>query len=358
MQVAASLLDEAARLTAHPDWSPWVCATHFELSPSVARNVSPTTLNKVRHAVRHRRPGSPSHILSDLRRSSESALTVFGPLYSLPRCDRRLMGYADVTSIYASPTGTPGVKDRIRAHLSRLELRAQHAVIVETSAMRARVEHVLAGHAPVMHVVPNAVNSRVLSAQRDESIALRIGKARQDHDLLLAYPTRDYPHKNLEFLPAVAGELARIGVKAGFIVTLRPEEWDRRTPAFRAVCVNLGEVTIDQVATVLKTSDGLFFPSLLEAYSASPVEAMALGVPVFASDRDFVRTVCGDAAAYFDPHDGERAATVVFNGHNRPGDLRTRVEAGMRRVGKAPTARDRAMALLSTLYGSLPVEGT
>jgi glycosyltransferase involved in cell wall biosynthesis len=224
--------------------------------------------------------------------------------------------------------------------------------------MKSRIVQVLGRRAPALRVVPNAVNGRVLSAAHDEVVAVQIAVAQQTHDLVLAYPTRDYPHKNLEFLPDVAAEMAGLGVRVNFIVTLRPDEWDRRSARFRAVCTNLGEVAVDQVATVLKGSDGLFFPSLLEAYSVGPVEAMALGVPVFASDRDFVRTVCGEAAVYLDPHDAARAAAVVVEAQSHADDQRTRVDAGLRRVSDAPTARDRALALLTTLYDLPRVEAT
>lgn len=42
-----------------------------------------------------------------------------------------------------------------------------------------------------------------------------------------------------------------------------------------------------------------------------PLEAMRMGLPVFASDRDFVRAVCSDGAVYFSPDDPRDAARIV-----------------------------------------------
>ena len=47
----------------------------------------------------------------------------------------------------------------------------------------------------------------------------------------------------------------------------------------------------------------LVFPSLYEGFGLPPLEAMAYGCPVAASDRGSLREVCGDAAVYFDPLD-------------------------------------------------------
>lgn len=356
VQVAASLLDEAAAMGDEPRWSDLLDRTVFEVSPMVARNTVHDTLGRLPHIVRHRRPGDVSSLARDTISRSRASLSLFGPVYSRPRAKRRLMGYADVTSIYPPITGHRTWKGRARARLSLLELTMQDLVIVETVAMRSRIIQELGGRAPEIRVVPNAVNGRVLSASRDDQLAGTISAANLDAGLTLAYPTRDYPHKNLEFLPRVARELARRGHAARFVVTLKSEEWHAKSADFRDACINVGEVTVDQVATLLTACDGLFFPSLLEAYSATPVEAMALATPVFASDRDFVRTVCGDAAIYFDPNDASAAAESVVAALTDGLAAQARVELGLQLVRDAPTAKDRAGAMLEALYDLPPPE--
>ena len=214
--------------------------------------------------------------------------------------------------------------------------------------MKARLATILGDACPPVDVVPNAVNSMVVRAAPDPAIATSIEAARGSADLLLCYPTRPYPHKNLDFLSGLASELAACGILARFVVTLRESEWGSQRATLRDVCINLGEVRIDQISTVMRSCDGLVFPSLLEAYSVTPIEAMALGVPVFASDRDFVRSVCHDAAVYFDPTDPSTAAATIASSLS-PDELHRRVQLGIGVVAQAPTATERAEKYLSIL---------
>lgn len=354
VQVAASLLDEIAQLSAGVHWSGVAERLHCEVSTQVLRNILPDTVETLSLHEVNRRPGGAAHVLRDVSSFREVAFTVFGPLYSYPRADRRLMGHADVTSIYPDPSGTQvtraaAARRRLRAGLSRLEATRQDELIVETGAMRARLRHVLGGRCPRTHVIPNAVNAQVLRSVTDEALAARLDIERRGSDILLSFPTRAYPHKNLEFLPAVHRHLLARGVKVRFIVTLREEEWNQRSSDFRHVCANLGEVSVGQIATVMKGCDGVFFPSLLEAYSATPVEALALGVPLFASDRDFVRTTCGAAASYFDPLDAEATAATLCAELEDDVARNARVERGIELSRQLPTATDRASATLALM---------
>lgn len=52
----------------------------------------------------------------------------------------------------------------------------------------------------------------------------------------------------------------------------------------------------------------LVFPSIYEGFGLPPLEAMARGVPVLASNAASLPEVCGDAALYFDPTDAKEIA--------------------------------------------------
>lgn len=54
------------------------------------------------------------------------------------------------------------------------------------------------------------------------------------------------------------------------------------------------------------------FPSLFEGFGFPPLESMAAGVPVVASNTTSIPEVCGDAALYFDPHDEEEMAERIY----------------------------------------------
>jgi glycosyltransferase involved in cell wall biosynthesis len=75
--------------------------------------------------------------------------------------------------------------------------------------------------------------------------------------------------------------------------------------------VNIGALDVAQCPSFYLQLDGVLFPSLLECFSATPLEAMAMKRALFVADRPFNRDVCGDAAFYFDPLDPGSAANAI-----------------------------------------------
>ncbi|MBO7114504.1 MAG: glycosyltransferase family 4 protein [Bacteroidaceae bacterium] len=67
----------------------------------------------------------------------------------------------------------------------------------------------------------------------------------------------------------------------------------------------LGRATDDELIRLYNQAECFVFPSLYEGFGLPPVEAMACGCPVVASDIPVVREVCADAAIYFNPLDPE-----------------------------------------------------
>ena len=63
----------------------------------------------------------------------------------------------------------------------------------------------------------------------------------------------------------------------------------------------MGPLKEGELAGYFLNADALFFPSLLESFSATYLEAMHFGLPILTSDLDFARYICGDAALYFNP---------------------------------------------------------
>lgn len=204
-------------------------------------------------------------------------------------------------------------------------------------------------------VVPNCLNGAVL-AGRARPVGLDDAIASAGGDFLLLYTTRAYPHKNLEFLPAVRAAAARRGIRVRFLVTLTKAEWKSTSEAFRSASVNVGPVNVSEIAALHAAADGVFFPSLLEASSATPLEALALGSPLFASDRDFVRAAAADAAHYFDPLDPDSAAEVLAAGFSDRTALEQARQIGHRVVTSLPTARERAERYLGLLTGRWTTE--
>jgi glycosyltransferase involved in cell wall biosynthesis len=63
------------------------------------------------------------------------------------------------------------------------------------------------------------------------------------------------------------------------------------------------KVSDERLRTLYHYSTGLIYPSLYEGFGIPPLEAMAAGCPVAASQVSSIPEVCGDAVLYFDPLD-------------------------------------------------------
>lgn len=73
---------------------------------------------------------------------------------------------------------------------------------------------------------------------------------------------------------------------------------------------NLGTLSADEVAGVYSSSRCLLFPSLRESYGLPLLEAAAAGLPIVASERDYVRDVVTPQET-FDPESARSIARAV-----------------------------------------------
>ena len=79
----------------------------------------------------------------------------------------------------------------------------------------------------------------------------------------------------------------------------------------------LGGVSPTQLVSLYRRAAALVFPSLYEGFGLPPVEAMACGCPVAASNAGSLPEVVGDAAVLFDPHDAAAIAAGITEALDR-----------------------------------------
>ena len=112
----------------------------------------------------------------------------------------------------------------------------------------------------------------------------------------------------------------------------------------RASIRNVGALVLPQCPNFYKALDGVVFPSLLECFSAVPLETMMMRRPLFASDRAFIRDCCHEHAYYFDPLDAASIARTIaaYFGARSEQDRSDALDRALAYVQGMPTAADRA----------------
>lgn len=160
-------------------------------------------------------------------------------------------------------------------------------------------------------VIPHGVEPRFFEAQGAPGGEL--GELAHAGVPYLMAVGNDKIYKNLGLLvEAFARHMSRGG--AGQLVLVGLCEGLRRLIAARAIgarVVRTGFLEEEELRRALSRAAMFVFPSLVEGFGMPPLEAMALGVPTAIADIEPMRSLCGDGALRFDPHDSEALAGQI-----------------------------------------------
>jgi len=123
------------------------------------------------------------------------------------------------------------------------------------------------------------------------------------------------PYKNLSRLVdaflwvknRVPHDLVIIGQSKGLITGESPEFFKKIEENKGRIHLT-GYVSQHELLSLVGHASALIMPSLYEGFGLPPLEAMAAGTPVAVSKAASLPEVCGDAALYFDPLDGQDIA--------------------------------------------------
>ena len=247
-------------------------------------------------------------------RRFDAVFTVFGPLYLLHKPHVSIVGFAQPWIIYPD-NEIQAAQTWHRRWITRLKFSMQSWFFSQADQLVVELDHVRRGLVSrgivperAIRVVSNCLSDVFHQPERWLPVPLlpRSSKYR------LGFVGRNYPHKNVRILPTVRQVLReRHGMDVDFHVTLNDAEWASCPDDFRTEVRNAGSLTLAQCPTFYQAMDGVIFPSLLECFSATPLEAMVMERPLFASDRPFIRDVCGDFAHYFDPLNATDVADAI-----------------------------------------------
>lgn len=312
VQVATSVIGELTRMTVLPDglevWASRVVDDNlrrigYDLSLLPAYEVVNSFGLKTLYSSLARR-----------LQGFDVVLTIFGPLYVWKLSGKNITGFAQPwilypnNEVYRSLGFFQRLLTRFKFSFQAVFFRRADILVSELEHVRQGLLRLGIGSSSSIHVVRNCLSSPYLSHVAE----LPVEVAHTDRTIRIGFVGRNYPHKNTSIFPSLIDILRRdYGIKASIHVTFTSDEWARCDDAFRAAVSNVGPLFIDQCPAFYRSMDAVIFPSLLECFSATPLEAMAMEKPLFASDRPFNRDVCQGHAHYFDPLSPESAAQAV-----------------------------------------------
>ncbi len=111
---------------------------------------------------------------------------------------------------------------------------------------------------------------------------------------------------------------------------------------------HLGYVSDAELLALYRRAMCLVFPSFYEGFGLPPLEAMATGCPVIASQTSAMPEICGDAVTYCNPHDYGSLARAIRRVSTSAARREVMIERGLARAARF-SWRDSAGRLLQLL---------
>ena len=136
----------------------------------------------------------------------------------------------------------------------------------------------------------------------------------------LLYPTHGAFHKGFPDLLRLLQELRRhfdytlfttIGEESPALLAFVKHQL--KFAGLQHNVVFTGQVPQSEMGGLYRRCDLMIYPSLLESFGYSMVEAMGHELPIVAADTPVNREICGTAAQYYDPNDPTAGANAVLS---------------------------------------------
>jgi glycosyltransferase involved in cell wall biosynthesis len=273
--------------------------------------------------------GLPTEVVSEYPSGRTSLLKVYGLASGALRRRRISRHFADIDVVhypFTVPMPRLAVPSVVTLHdVQHLDLpgmftpqtrafrrlaydRAAHradVVIVPSEFVRGRAEALLGLDPSRVVVVPHGIDHSVFTP------------ADVPREPFVLYPARVWPHKNHARLLDAFALLRRERPDLELVLTGGGTEALAGPAGVRA----RGIVPQAELVKLYQRAACVVFPSLYEGFGAPPLEAMACGAPVAASNVTSLPEVCGDAAVFFEPRSSDEIAAGVAESLVRCEDL-------------------------------------
>ena len=236
-------------------------------------------------------------------------------LYWVPRrlkCPYVITVHDLLEHMYGSHDSSP-LRRSMHFFLTRRVLRGAARVLAVSQFTKNEIHKLLAIPDDRIEVVYNAIDERFLHGHATEADRAMIAQRYQVNYPFILYAGSIRPHKNvvriIEAFSALKSELAKEGqfedlklIIIGDDVVGHPRL--RRTVVRSGVQLDvrfLGFVPIEVLRIFYDVAKVFVFPSLYEGFGLPPLEAMAHGTPVVASNTSSLPEVVGNAALMVNP---------------------------------------------------------
>lgn len=285
--------------------------------------------------------------------------TIFGPCYH-PIKGINLVGFAQPWIIYPNNecysmlSSVEKLKYKLKFFLQKKFFKKSDFCVVELEHVKQRLIELNIFKDSHVEVVYNTVSNVYFSPEKWEKI-----KIMPSNKIKIGLISRDYYHKNTNILPKVKEILKnKYNQDVDFYVTFNEEEWLNKSSSFQENIINVGPLKVNECPNFYEEMDAIIFPSLLECFSATPLEAMIMKKPLFASDRGFIKDVCLDFAYYFEPTDPESAAAVIndFIENKNINELDIKLTAAQTHAKNFSSAHQRAVKYTQIIENCLNKE--
>ena len=352
VQVASSFINELPFLLS-------VAVKEFDIlvSSEVDRNIEQSVKNFFKNYTVYNIFGIKNYKKNlGIFDSYDLVFTVFGPCY-YPVKGIDIVGFAQPWIIYprnecySMLSGLEKLKYKLKFHLQKNFFKKSDVCVVELEHAKQRLVELNIFKSEHIHVVYNTVSNVFFSPENWEKV-----KIEPSNKIKIGLISRDYFHKNTNILPKIKDILKnKYNKDIDFYVTFNELEWQSKSLDFQNKIINVGPLKINQCPNFYERMDAIIFPSLLECFSATPLEAMIMKKPLFASDRGFIKDVCLDFAYYFEPTDPESAAAVIHNFLESQcnEELEAKLLAAKKHAENFSNARQRAVKYVDIIEGCL-----
>jgi alpha-1,3-rhamnosyl/mannosyltransferase len=205
--------------------------------------------------------------------------------------------------------------------------RAQH-IITDSAFVKQEVIDVFGLSPDIIHPVYLGVEDQFKPHTPQETQDTLAKHGLQHQQYLLAVGTLE-PRKNMGMVLQAFMALPKAVRRQHPLVIVGMTGWhaspleQRMSPLLAAgEIIQLGYLTRQELIHVTASACAMVYPSLYEGFGLPPLEAMACGVPVIASDVSSLPEVVGDTGLLVDPHNPD-AITQAMHTLTQAPELRT-----------------------------------